>query len=80
MNFDVIGILGILGLFIAIGVPIYWWGRPMLRMIPFIYATAFAVLWFGGTAESYTKIALNVLVLNVVTGALLFFAWLEARK
>ena len=80
MSVDVIGILGIVGLFIAIAVPVYWWERPLLRVVPFLYATMFSVLWFGGTAESYAKMALNVLVINVVTGALLFFAWFEARK
>jgi len=80
MSGEVIGILGVLGLFVAIGVPVYWWGRPLLRVIPFIYATGFAILWFGDTAESYGKMALHVLVLNMVTGVLLFFAWLEARK
>jgi len=69
-----------MGLLLAVGIPIYWWQLKILRLVPFLYATTFSLFGFATAAESVTDLAMRVLVINSVTGGILFFAWLQCRK
>jgi hypothetical protein len=72
--------VGVMGLLLAVGVPIYWWQVKILRLIPFLYATSFSLFGFATAAESVSDLVMRVLVMNSVTAGILFFAWLQCRK
>ena len=80
MNTDILRTVGVMGLLLAVGVPIYWWQQKILRIVPFLYATTFSLLGFATAAESITDLVLRILVINSVTAGILFFAWLQCRK
>jgi xanthosine utilization system XapX-like protein len=79
MSSDLLGLVGAIGVLIAVGIAVYWWQHWILRLIPFLYATAFSFVWFGETAESFVDLAMRALIVNSVTGFMLFFAWLQIR-
>lgn len=80
MTTSVLSLVGALGVIIAIGIAVYWWERWILRLVPFLYATTFSVVWFGGTAESFADLATRTLIVNTATGIMLLFAWLQIRE
>ena len=80
MSTDILGLVGAIGVVVAVGVAVKWWEHWIVRLVPFLYATVFTSAWFGGTAESFADLLISVLVVNSATGILLFFAWLEIRK
>jgi hypothetical protein len=79
MSTDLLGLVGVFGVPIAIGAAVYWWEHWISRLVPFLYATAISFVWFGETAESFADLAIRALVVNSVTGFMLFFAWLQIR-
>lgn len=80
MNIEPFGIIGLIGLFVALGVSIYFWERFVFRLIPFVYATGFTLAWFDNLSGSIIELFKAVAVMNIVTGVMLFAAWLQIRK
>ena len=56
------------------------WRKPVYRLLPFVYATAYAVgvSWYEGKAVS--ELGIFVLGANIAAGVLLFVLWVESPR
>ena len=80
MNIEPLDVIGLIGLFVALGVSIYFWERTAFRFVPFMYATTFTLGWFDNPSGSIVELLKAVAVMNLVTGGMLFAAWLQIRR
>jgi hypothetical protein len=73
-------VVGVMGLLLVVGVPIYWRQHRILLLVPFLYGTIFSLFGFAKPAESVADFVTRVLIINLATGFILFFALWESRK
>lgn len=80
MNVDPLHIAGLIGFFVSMVLAVYFWERILFRLVPFIYATVLAIVWFYSPSGSIIDLLEVIAALNIAAGVMVFSAWLQIRK
>ncbi len=80
MNFDPQHSAGLIGFVVVMAISVYFWERFLFRFVPFIYATVLALVWFYSSSSSIIDLLIKIAALNLITGLMVFSAWVQIRR